>query len=482
MVNNYLVIAVCLGLAEALRRCILIMITALMGPLSKVPGPFLSKFTRIPWAVETVTGKHMNTTDDLFKKYGDVVRVAPNHVIVGDRAGIHKVLVEKDLVKAPFFDNMRLHPGNPMLVTERDKESHKRTRRLLSPGFSISYLDGLEPFMQECIQEFEKVLDSKCDENDGTAVVDMQGVLSNLTFDVMSATSLGGSFNLVTSNNTKLKKTFMSILIKAAINGQFPYLRYIPFWPQAIPPDMNRMLDDVLDRRESVGKPAKKDIVQIILDAHQMDPIGFPEMRMRDEVTMFMVAGSETTSSNSTAILMLLVNNMDKLQRLIEEIDSVFSRNDEVTFTKLQELPYLNAVLWEGLRLVAPSAGLLRYTTEPIMINDYEIPPDTTVQPWPMAAMKDPRIWPDAEKFIPERWLGVYKGVEANRADVIAFSAGSRNCIGWQFAMREMRLIFARLLLRYELSLVPGQSHERRYHSTPWFVQGFYKVEVKLRK
>jgi len=54
---------------------------------------------------------------------------------------------------------------------------------------------------------------------------------------------------------------------------------------------------------------------------------------------------------------MLLVNNMDKLQRLIEEIDSAFSRNDEVTFTKLQELSYLNAVLWEGLRLVAPSAG-----------------------------------------------------------------------------------------------------------------------------
>jgi cytochrome P450 len=49
-----------------------------------------------------------------------------------------------------------------------------------------------------------------------------------------------------------------------------------------------------------------------------------------------------------------------------------------------------------------------------------------------MAAMKDPHIWPDAEKFIPERWLGVYKGVEANRADVLAFSAGPRNCIGWQ--------------------------------------------------
>jgi cytochrome P450 len=48
--------------------------------------------------------------------------------------------------------------------------------------------------------------------------------------------------------------------------------------------------------------------------------------------------------------------------------------------------------------------------------------------------------------------------------------------------MREMRLIFASLVRKYELSLVPGQSHERRYHMTPWFVQGFYKVGLKLRK
>lgn len=46
---------------------------------------------------------------------------APNHVIMADKAGIQQILVEHDLAKAPFFDNMRLHPGNPMLVTERDK-------------------------------------------------------------------------------------------------------------------------------------------------------------------------------------------------------------------------------------------------------------------------------------------------------------------------------------------------------------------------
>jgi hypothetical protein len=50
---------------------------------------------------------------------------APNFVLVADKAGIREILVEKDLVKAPFFDGMRLHPGIPMIVTERDKVAHK---------------------------------------------------------------------------------------------------------------------------------------------------------------------------------------------------------------------------------------------------------------------------------------------------------------------------------------------------------------------
>lgn len=70
------------------------------------------------------------------------------------------------------------------------------------------------------------------------------------------------------------------------------------------------------------------------------------------------MAGSETTSASTTAILLLLVNNQKKLERLVEEIDSTFpSIDDDITFAKIQDLPYLNAVIWEGLRLTAPAAG-----------------------------------------------------------------------------------------------------------------------------
>lgn len=98
--------------------------------------------------------------------------------------------------------------------------------------------------------------------------------------------------------------------------------------------------------------------------------------------------------------------------------------------------------------------------------------------------MVDPRIWPDPKLFVPERWIKPYKGVEADRKAFIPFSAGSRNCPGQQyvyplkldstrvahyirFAMKNLRLTLAMLLHRYELTLIPGQSHELRVHTVP---------------
>jgi hypothetical protein len=73
--NTYLTIILYLGLAEVLRRCVSIVASAFTGPLSKIPGPFVSKFSRLPWAFEAIRGTHMNTAEHLFRKYGDIVRV-----------------------------------------------------------------------------------------------------------------------------------------------------------------------------------------------------------------------------------------------------------------------------------------------------------------------------------------------------------------------------------------------------------------------
>jgi cytochrome P450 len=110
--------------------------------------------------------------------------------------------------------------------------------------------------------------------------------------------------------------------------------------------------------------------------------------------------------------------------------------------------------------------------------------------------MSSSAAWPDGRSFVPVRWLGKYKGVEADRKAFMPFSAGSRNCIGQQydffgfdgylandcrFALKELRLILANLVRNFELSLVEGQSHELRIFTTPQFKQGYYNVGIKRR-
>ncbi|PMD33538.1 cytochrome P450 [Hyaloscypha variabilis F] len=470
--------------AEIFRRCCLILLAAFTGPLSKIPGPMIGKFTSWPWLIQCVKGNQMNIGPGLFQKYGDVVRVGPADIMFRDKATITKILIDEDFRKSHDYETVREDPNVASLITETDKVKYKQKRRLLSPGFSIGYLNGLEPLMHECLQVFKKVLDGRCRDAGGYAVIDMNRMLGNLTSDVMSAASFGGSFNLVESDDNTQKNIFNSYLRRVALDAQFPLLRHLPGVPSASSMISGLVERIVSKRRQEMEKGVmKKDILQIFVDTHNADPISFTDKHIRNEMILFMIAGSDTTSLTAAFTLLLLLNNPDKLKELTSEIDSTFpSLEDNVTFAKTQDLPYLNAAINESMRLMPIiTGGIVRLVPETTILCGYEVPKDTIVSAWVSEMQRDPRIWPDPDSFIPERWLGDYKGVPADRKAFMPFSAGSRNCIGQQFALKELRLILVTLIRRYELSLVEGQSHELRVHTVPWFKQGFYNVGVKLR-
>lgn len=104
----------------------------------------------------------------------------------------------------------------------------------------------------------------------------------------MCATSLGGSFNLVTSGDTKLKKTFSTGLKLVTILAQMPILNYVPFVAKAVTREMDGIVSEIIARRRAEKGPIKRDILQIILDANKADPVAFPEQRVYDELKLFM--------------------------------------------------------------------------------------------------------------------------------------------------------------------------------------------------
>lgn len=76
---SFATILLCLGLAEVLRRCCMVLLKAFTGPMSKIPGPWLWKFSALPWMRVVLQGNQINVSPKLFATYGDVVRIGMSH-------------------------------------------------------------------------------------------------------------------------------------------------------------------------------------------------------------------------------------------------------------------------------------------------------------------------------------------------------------------------------------------------------------------
>lgn len=112
------------------------------------------------------------------------------------------------------------------------------------------------------------------------------------TQDVIAATSFGGSFNLVETNDTKLKGMFIDRLRRTGVDAQFPFLKYIPFLPSIVT-EMNIFVDGIIEKRRKEmaekGRP-KKDLLQILIDTSDADPVLFSQSHIREEMILFMLA------------------------------------------------------------------------------------------------------------------------------------------------------------------------------------------------
>lgn len=104
----------------------------------------------------------------------------------------------------------------------------------------------------------------------------------------MSATSFGGSFGLVESNDLKMKNMVMERLKRAAIDVQFPFIKYLPFVPPSQGDEMNNIIDNIVATRKAEKEKPKKDLLQIIVDVNEANPETFTHLHVREEMSLFM--------------------------------------------------------------------------------------------------------------------------------------------------------------------------------------------------
>lgn len=222
-----------------------------------------------------------------------------------------------------------------------------------------------------------------------------------------------------------------------------------------------RVLDEIvfaeIAERRSSPDPGARDVLSLLLAVRDGSGDGFSDREVRDQLMTLMFAGHDTSTSTLTFMMYELSRRPDVVEKLQEEQDRVLG-GDVPTIDQLEkEMPYLDMVLDEVLRLYPPAWIGPRRVVKDFEFGGHEVPKGAYLNYCSWASHRIPEVFPEPEAFIPERFTRERKAA-LPRGAYVPFGGGRRICIGKRFGQTEVKLVATLLLQRLRLDTLPGRT------------------------
>nr|ULA45393.1 cytochrome P450 monooxygenase NecB [Nectria sp. HLS206] len=409
-----------------------------LHPLRNFPGPKAAKWTSLWFSSRLRKADAHRKVLQLHQKYGEFVRVGSSDLSIVHPAGVTAVYGSKSkCVKGAWYD--LTHPMIS-LQTTRDKDLHRARRRIWSDAFSDKALSGYEHRMKAYRAKLLGHI-SHC--ADTSIPVDVTKWFNFYTFDVMGDLAFGSSFKMLETSEQHWALTLLQA-------GLTPLSLHLPMWffrffmdIPGLGRDWFRFMKyccERVDERIS-AKVDSPDIMATLLKAPNKD-LNPRERRklLEGDSQLIIVAGSDTTAATLTNLLYELVKNSKYIDMVRDEL-TPFVQGSFVDFRNIQNLPILNGVIYETLRMHPPVPTTLSRRTPPggIMVGDIHVPGDMTV-------------WCPQYAIGRKRWYSRPDMVKEKSA-FAPFSTGAYACIGKSLALQNIRNTFSEIISRYDISL-----------------------------
>ena len=431
-----------------------------LSPTKHLPGPFLSALSSGPMWYNAIKSQRAKWVHSLHKKYGPVVRVAPNYVSVSDPASIKQIYSVK-FIKSNVYNALTVGGEWHCLLMKQPSDYTPR-RKLLLPLFQPKNLTEFEPTMYRSIQTF---IDSiNADSRNGP--VDCYRWLRLLAFDVICDLAYGTNFQMLKAGKTtpvvELMHdvfTYMSFstlvpgLKFIANSGLFPSItdwsrseyKFAAFGKQIY--DQSQQSD--------ISSGQKSNLMTNLKQASKEDPENYylTENLISAEAGAIMIAGSDTTSMTLVYFFWEMARNLDIQESLRLEMSKLFpAQGSFPSHKELESSQYLNIVLKETLRLYPTLPGQLNRVVPAggATICGRYIPGGVDIGMQAYSEHRNENIFPHAETFLPDRWL--HETAEM-RNSFIPFSYGPRNCVGQNLAWLELRAVAAIVVRKFYIRL-----------------------------
>ncbi|XP_069692149.1 cytochrome P450 4C1-like [Periplaneta americana] len=439
----------------------------------QIPGPKTLPFIGNGLEFGTNTKDVFRSVMRLMKRYPSISRYWLGDkllIMLVDREFIETVLSDFNNTLDKMYPYTYIKPwlGEGLITSTGWK--WRKSRKLITPTFHFTIL-----------QEFVDVFNTNADilveilsKHANGPEFDINDYITLYALDSLCETSMGVSIGAQVGGELEFVKAIrqMCDVFMARCFNPFLYPEFVfrltrhskkqekclailnAFTDKVISERRKRLLSESSEQYDDTDIKRRVPFLDLLLQSEEGALLS--DKDLRDEVNTMIFAGHDTTTSALGFAFWNLATHPDVQEKVMNELQEIFGDTDRpATFRDLQTMTYLEQVIKETLRLYPSVPVYGRKVKGDIRVGQYTIPGGASVVISVGHLHRDPRYFPDPEKFDPDRFH------PENVRDrplysYIPFSSGPRNCVGQRYAMTMMKTVLSSVLRRYKL--LPGDT------------------------
>ncbi|KAJ5360109.1 hypothetical protein N7517_009300 [Penicillium concentricum] len=458
--------------------------------LMQFRGPSGTGVSNWPHSMAILGGNCHEWYAEVNKKHGPIARVAPQ-VLITSSPEVWMHVNNKPGYKRSdwYYRATRIEYRKDNVFSQTDNAKHEQRRKQMAPGYSGRENTRLEGSVDERVQEFLTLIRSKYISSDRHVVpMDLAKKVQYFTLDVISSVGLGKAFGMLQSDHdvdNYLQSSEEGLAISnTALAMGLCWITQMPFIGRFIAPSpkdnngFGKMMATcfrLVDERAAGSTNERSDMLASFM-RH-----GLAGDELRTEALEQIIAGSDTTASAIRGTLLYLITNPRVYFKLQREIDDAVRHGRApstgeglVTSSQAKSLPYLQAVIREGLRVAPPVVNIFARDVpaggDTVVVDGESVflPGGACIGYSAYAMHKSEKTYgKDAEAFRPERWLDSdpVKLAAMVRANDLIFGYGKFQCLGKPVAQIEIGKTVFELLRNFDIALINP--------TRPWDAQNY---------
>ncbi|KAI8147891.1 cytochrome P450 [Fennellomyces sp. T-0311] len=416
-----------------------------------------------------------------FDDSGWVVRLSRPDVI--KQLFSNTELFPKDDFKDEFHGTVfgRFAASASNLIFSRSTQQWKAQRMVANPAFKRAA--PVETFGR-LTQTLFDVMD-----RDVSKPIEFHDMMERWTLDAIGLGGFGFDFRAVVDRESDWVQKYNRI-IKAMLNPLYLVLPVLDQKLLFLQPGRQRIHNEltellnmlrglIIQKRQEINEKKKfniadneKDVLTLMIEAENEGNGTISDDELLSNLCIFFIAGHETSANALSYAAYYLAVNPDIQNKAREEATRLLGTNSEDILPTLQQcrnMPYLNAIIKETLRISPPVINVVaRAATHDTELGGLFIPKGTRFSVDVYEMQHNPTVWKDPEVFRPERFLPGGEAEENSKLGLpwVPFGSGARQCIGMNYALDEQRVLLSMLLRKYTWSLPEDSIHKDKLKSS----------------